>query len=180
MAAINELVLHYLYNLTVGRVWLEQLVTLASVYLGWAIIAIILIIFLRRQREQPIAITELIFATSTAGVAWLAAQLIKWWWPAARPFAELTDITPLISASGNAFPSGHAAFFFALALAVYVVDRKFGQWLIFGATIISLARIMAGIHWPLDILGGLALAIFTAAGALLVARLINPGFGHDR
>ena len=178
---MNELALRYLYNLTAGRVWLEQLVTLAGVYLGWAIVVLVLIIYFYRARERLAAGPELIFVASTASAAWFIAHLIKWLWPSTRPLAALPDITPLFAPGGaNAFPSGHAAFFFALALAVYLVDRKFGQWLIIGATIISLARVMAGVHWPLDVLGGLALAIFTTAAALFLTRLINPGFGHER
>ncbi len=176
---MNELILRYLYNLTAGRVWLESSVIFSSVYLGWSMAVLVLIIFLRRQREHPEAPTELIFAASAASGAWLAARLIKWWWLTSRPFVRLADITPLFNpGDSNSFPSGHAAFFFALALAVYAVDQKFGQWLIAGATIISLARVMAGVHWPLDILGGLALAIFVVPLALFIARSVDPGFGR--
>ena len=55
---MNELILRYLYNLTAGRVWLESSVIFSSVYLGWSMAVLVLIIFLRRQREHPEAPTE--------------------------------------------------------------------------------------------------------------------------
>jgi len=176
---MNEIILRYLYNLVHGHGWLEALTIFSSVYLGWIIVVLVLIIFFYRAQERLMAVTELIFAMSTASVAWLIAHAIKWLYPVARPLAALPDIAPLFAPSGvNAFPSGHAVFFFALALAIFIVDRKLGQWLIFAATIISVARVAAGVHWPLDILGGLALAIFIVAGSSFIMRLIHPGFGR--
>lgn len=176
---MNELVFRALYNFVHGRAGLEMTTIFSGVYLGWIILTLVLIIFLQRARTRREAAAELIFSISTASVAWLVAHLIKWFWPVARPAAALGDITPLFTPGGvGAFPSGHAVFFFALALAVFIVDRRFGQWLIAAAVVISAARIAAGVHWPLDILGGLALAIFVTAIASFIIRLINPGFGR--
>jgi len=176
---MNELIFRYLYNLVHDYGWLEAVTIFSSVYLGWAIIVLVVMIFMFRSQREATAVTELIFVMSTASVAWFIAHLIKWLWPVARPFAALPEINPLFMPGGaGAFPSGHAVFFFALALSVFIVDRRLGQWLIFAATVIGAARVAAGVHWPLDILGGLALAIFAVAGAAFIMRLIHPGFGR--
>jgi membrane-associated phospholipid phosphatase len=56
------------------------------------------------------------------------------------------------------FPSGHAAAAFALA-GIWVMALKGRRLLRFGllllATLVSLSRIMVGVHWPLDILWGM-------------------------
>jgi len=175
---MNEIIFRYLYTLTAESVWLGPVVIFVSVYLGWLMMGLVLIIFARR-REKSETLPELFFAGGTAAGAWLAAQVIKLVWPVARPFVKLADLTPFITVSDqSSFPSGHATFFFALALAVYAVDQKLGQWLIAGAVAIGLARVMAGVHWPLDILGGMTVAIFTVPLVLFFIRLFKPGFGR--
>ena len=135
--------------------------------------------FLLIHKEKKRGTQELVMMLAVAGLAWTVGHFLKDIFNTARPFVSLSDAIKLIPHEADgAFPSGHAVFFFALALSVYIVDRQFGQWLIFAATIIGVARVMAGVHWPLDILGGLALAIFAVAIASFIMRLIHPGFGR--
>jgi len=75
-----------------------------------------------------------------------------------RPF-EVYGFAPLIAESGSSFPSGHAAWFFALAMAVWFANRKWGWWFFAAATLIGIARIYAGVHWPLDIIGGAVIGV---------------------
>lgn len=85
-----------------------------------------------------------------------------------RPPQELR----LAVQEGYAFPSGHAqgstAFWGFLALRV----NKPLAWL--GAAImvllISFSRIYLGVHWPIDILGGLAIGIVLLAAYSLIAK----------
>ena len=49
--------------------------------------------------------------------------------------------------------------FFALATAVWFANRKWGAWYFILATLMGIARIYAGVHWPLDIIGGAAIGI---------------------
>ncbi len=161
---MNELVLRYFYNLTAASAGLQFFVEVVNNYLVWLVIAIVVISFARVMRERPAAARELGFvAVATLG-AWFVSQLVKWLWPVARPFIALPDITPFLSpSSAGSFPSGHATFFFALALSVHVVNPKLGRWLTLAAAVVSVTRVMAGIHWPLDILGGLVLAIIAVS-----------------
>ena len=57
----------------------------------------------------------------------------------------------------GAFPSSHATVFAALGMAIYLRDKKAGRWFLAGAVVIGLARIVAGVHYPLDILAGFLL-----------------------
>ncbi len=41
-------------------------------------------------------------------------------------------------------------------------DRKLGWWLFAGAALMGVARVVGGIHWPSDILGGAVIGIVTA------------------
>ena len=78
-----------------------------------------------------------------------------------RPYLAL-DLPTLIQQPDYSFPSGHATFFFALALSLYYTDRRLGVIMFLLAGFISLARVMAGVHYPLDILAGALVGLATA------------------
>jgi membrane-associated phospholipid phosphatase len=71
-----------------------------------------------------------------------------------RPFDALSVVHPLFPESGFGFPSGHATFFSALAASMYLYHKKLGIVLAIGALLIGLSRIIGGVHFPFDILGG--------------------------
>ncbi|MDI6869465.1 MAG: phosphatase PAP2 family protein [Coprothermobacterota bacterium] len=82
-----------------------------------------------------------------------------------RPFIILENVhklllTPL-SENFQSFPSGHAIFFFALSMVLYRFDKKLGTWFLAASTIMGIARIFVGVHWPSDILGGAILGMIT-------------------
>ena len=82
-------------------------------------------------------------------------EIIRFFFPRQRPFVVL-PITNLITDNSSSFPSGHSAYIMALALVVYAMNKKWG-WTFIGLSIlVGLGRIMAGVHWPTDILGGFA------------------------
>lgn len=94
-------------------------------------------------------------------VAWFAGYVLKEIIRSSRPFVRFTDVHSLFIETGYAFPSGHATFFAALATALYFVNKKVGYLFGFFALLIGLARVIAGVHFPLDILGGFALGMLT-------------------
>lgn len=87
-----------------------------------------------------------------------------------RPF-ETLGVQALLSESSSSFPSGHAAFFFALAMTGFYYGRRLEWWIFALALAIGFSRILAGVHWPLDVLGGMGIGILSGA---LVHRLIKP------
>lgn len=71
----------------------------------------------------------------------------------------------------SSFPSDHAALFFALAVGLYLADRRFGIFaLAWSAIVICLPRIYLGFHYPSDIVAGaiLGTVIAVAVSALRV------------
>lgn len=70
-----------------------------------------------------------------------------------RPF-EVLDYTPLISVSPFSFPSGHAATFLCMALVSGWYIPKYRMFFLVFALLISVSRILVGVHTPLDILAG--------------------------
>jgi len=83
-----------------------------------------------------------------------------------RPRPELTDtVIPLIShIPDNSFPSGHAIYAGASVTAAFLFLRnKTIAWvLLFLGFVMVLCRVMAGIHYPGDIIAGVSVGIGSA------------------
>ena len=91
-----------------------------------------------------------------------------------RPFVDL-DVTLLFyEPTDSSFPSNSAAAAFAVAAAVWGVNRGIGRALFAVAAIYGLARVYAGVHYPLDIMGGAVIGIGVAYAAHRVRRLVEP------
>lgn len=92
----------------------------------------------------------------------LIAEAIQFLFFRARPFVEL-NLTPVFN-HGNvaSLPSGHASIFFALAFAIFLFDKKWGSIFLVGAFLMGVARVAAGVHWPLDIIAGALIGILSA------------------
>ncbi|MCU0374360.1 MAG: phosphatase PAP2 family protein [Chitinophagaceae bacterium] len=64
------------------------------------------------------------------------------------------------------FTSSHAANHFALAMFVYLTlvplyGKKLVRWMFVWAAAICYAQMYVGVHYPLDILGGVAVGLFS-------------------
>ena len=159
--ALNSLAGH-------GMTW-DQLIVFFGAYAQYPIgLALVILAFWSRQYRMFVA------AFGAALVARLGVKtLILVFVHRARPFIDLANVRNLIGAdiseNFQSFPSGHAIFFFALAMAVYMYDKRSGWWFFVFATLMGAARVAGGIHWPSDIVGGAILGMVTA---WLMVRLI--------
>ena len=91
-----------------------------------------------------------------------------------RPFDAIEGLEPIIShVSTPSFPSGHMMFLIPLALVIYYLRPKIGVWFIVGTLVMGISRVIVGVHWPLDILGGFILdgIAFYAAKFVLEKRI---------
>jgi undecaprenyl-diphosphatase len=70
-----------------------------------------------------------------------------------RPFNSL-DIIPLYNEIGFSFPSQHSAVFATIATCAFFLNKKLGIIFIVISVLVGLSRIVIGVHYPLDILGG--------------------------
>ena len=87
----------------------------------------------------------------------------------------------LVTASSTAFPSGHTttATTIATALAVIAWPTRWRWPVIAAAAVFSLAmavsRVYLGVHWPSDVVGGLALGFTIAMTVRLLLPWPSPG-----
>ncbi|GMU74345.1 MAG: hypothetical protein AMXMBFR44_5420 [Candidatus Campbellbacteria bacterium] len=87
--------------------------------------------------------------------------LIRFFFESPRPL-WVYDIPYLFEKTSNSFPSGHTMFAFSLATAIYFFGNKKIAYMLYASGLfIGVARIIAGVHYPLDILGGIVLGTVT-------------------
>lgn len=103
-----------------------------------------------------------VIATS-AIVSWTTSLVLKIIFSSSRPFVLFTDINSLIDYGWNdSFPSGHAMFFSALATSIFFYYKKVGSVYIIFAFLIGIARVVAGIHFPVDVIFGWFFGVLVA------------------
>ena len=109
-------------------------------------------------------------------VAWTFSEIIKYAFPTLRPF-QVEHLVPLTSTVpwDGAFPSGHTALAFALSVTILKHDRKVGVLYLIMAGLVGVARIMAHVHYPIDIIGGalLGTVISRLTSGKHFVRLLN-------
>ena len=95
---------------------------------------------------------------SAAILALVVVAILKEFFGVARPFIGISEVNPLFLIGGfDSFPSGHATFFAALATTISMYHRMVGRVFWISLVVIALARVVAGVHTPVDILGGVIL-----------------------
>jgi undecaprenyl-diphosphatase len=128
-----------------------------------AVLVALLFLFPWRTRRVPRR-RAAVAATAAAGLALLIAQPIADLIDRPRPFVAHPGASQLLidRSSDPSFPSDHATFAFAIAVAVWKYDRTIGA--VFGALaiLLSAARVYVGTHYPGDVLGGAVLGAMVA------------------
>jgi undecaprenyl-diphosphatase len=168
---VNNSIFFFFYNLAHQSIFFDGVVVFLAVYFPYIVILLAGIFLLFHHEvfsaENPFKAfiqkwKEIMLVFFSGIFAWVLAYGLKFLFHTGRPFDVLPKVISLFPETGYAFPSGHATFFMALAIALFFSHKKAGYWFIFFAVIIGIARIIAGVHFPIDILGGFALGFFIA------------------
>ena len=155
---MNNAIFYFFYSWAHRLEFFDQAVVFVAILFPYLVVLLALsyLLFYRKSFR------EFVFVFFTAGLAAVFSKLLKILIQAPRPVFDLPDIQTLFLKTSYAFPSDHATFFMALAFAIFFLHKKTGYVFMFFALLIGLARIVAGVHFPLDILGGFALGIAVA------------------
>ena len=108
---------------------------------------------------------------AVATVAALAVNaLIGLAWYHDRPFVAHIGHTFLRHSADSSFPSDHGTIMFTVALVLAFsrepVSSRFGRSLLPLAVVVAWSRVFLGVHWPMDMLG----AVVVALGVALLFR----------
>ncbi|MFH1997340.1 MAG: undecaprenyl-diphosphatase [Patescibacteria group bacterium] len=154
-------------NLAEKNIWLDSFIMFCAEYLIFVLILIVIYLFFNfRKTNQKYKLFFL--ASGSAVVSWLVNQWIALFYFRQRPFITHDVIQLVHHSPSKSFPSDHTAVAFALALSIYLLNKKWGVIALIFAFFIAFSRIFCGLHYPLDILSG----IITASASILLLRKI--------
>jgi len=166
---MDLIIFQFFHNFAGRYAFLDSVGIFFAKYLPYLMV-IALIIFLLKQKGWQNQIYLFIQMALAAILSrGLFTEIIRFLYNRERPFSAL-GFQPLISDSHPSFPSGHMTFYFALALVIFYVNRRWGRWFLILTILVGLARIFVGVHWPSDILGGIAVAIISF---LIITKLLK-------
>lgn len=111
------------------------------------------------EKERGIAL-KVMMSVVVAGVL---AVVLKELFMLPRPFAieEKSAMAGLTALSG--FPSFHSALAFSAATTVTLRKKNFGIILMILAGLVCVGRVMANVHYPVDVLAGVIIGVMVAS-----------------
>ncbi|MFA5791418.1 MAG: phosphatase PAP2 family protein [Candidatus Paceibacterota bacterium] len=152
---MNNQIFYFFYNLAHQSEIFDKIVIFFAVYFPYIVVILAGLFLIKKWKE--------FFIVFFSGVlAWILAVILKNLFHIPRPVLSLYDIHPLFTKTTFSFPSEHSMLFFAFATAIFLFHKKAGYFFMFFAFIIGISRIIAGVHFPLDIFGGFVLGALVA------------------
>ncbi len=132
----------------------------ADLGLVWLLIAVLMT--LRRRSDEKAVVLGVVAALVLSEVA---SDVLKLVVARPRPAWGVSAYSGVVPWAVFSFPSTHAARSFAAAV---VLRRNSSRWSAVGlfglACLIGISRVVLGLHWPSDVLGGAVLGLGTGAG----------------
>jgi len=158
--------------------WLASLIAVRS---SWLCVAIVAWVAWRRPSQRAYLMATLFAVGAAALLAHALAAKINM----PRPFVVGLSPSYIDHGARGSMPSAHATVMFTLALVLGLrAPLRLVAWCIFAIALITgWARVYVGVHFPLDVAGGLLLAV--AIGAVfaglhaLVRRFVQPMIARE-
>ena len=149
----------------------------ASDYLTPAILAFALIALWFGERDAEVRLRQQVgvfVALSSMGLSGLVVFILNMFYFRPRPFVDLDVNLLFYQPTDSSFPANSAAAAFGMAFGIWGVNRRLGWFAIGVAGLYGLARVYAGVHYPLDILAGAAIAAVVVFAVFRISDLVMP------
>lgn len=158
-----DIKIFYFFNNFAGKYRIiDALIIFFANYLQYLLIIFFLLFLLfsfysKRKKIRIFFVTIISSIVARLG----ATEIIRFFYHRPRPFL-IYNVHQLISENRPSFPSGHATFFFAMATAIYFYNKKWGVGFFIASIVMNVSRIMAGVHYPSDVIAGMIIGIIIA------------------
>ena len=177
MTSIDLVVFQFLNGLAGKFLLTDWLFIFLAEYLIYVLTALFIFFLLKitdwKRRAYMLYLGVLAVVLSRG----IATPLIRFFFEKPRPFVALELETLVSHIPTSSFPSGHITFILPLAIALWYINKRAGAWSLVGVLLIGASRIIAGLHWPTDIVGGL----FVGAICFAIAQaVLERAFGSKK
>ena len=164
---MNIILFNFFFSLsTIPMIaWLALFISNIFIYL-LAISAIVISFFIKRDIFYPILIL------GSGASAWVVSYFLKMITMIPRPFVFL-NLTPLFFESGFSFPSSHVTVISAISTIVWSIDHRLGVVFFVFTILIAISRMIIGVHYPMDVIGGLFFGILIGLSAIWFYNILN-------
>ncbi|MBU2633166.1 phosphatase PAP2 family protein [Patescibacteria group bacterium] len=162
--------LFFLNNLVDKSQIFDALVIFFASYLQYFLIVVFCLLlyfwaYTKREKFYLFGITVVSAIVARFGIT----EIIRFFYHRPRPFL-VYQLNQLMSNNNWSFPSGHSAFFFAMATAIYLYNKKWGIGFFIATILMNISRVIAGVHYPSDILGGMVVGVAVACAVFYLFR----------
>ena len=152
----------------------DTLLIFSAQYLPFLIVIVAILFMAKLEILLWRSAVALLFSASV--IAFVTDKILNLIVFSPRPFV-IKDVVPLFPhLADNGFPSEHVLFAMVIASVVFVYNRKLGVALGILALIVGLARVAANVHHPIDVIGGIVIAVtstFCAHWVLSLQKVKN-------
>lgn len=139
------------------RIMADGLVVPVVIIAAWALLA---------RLPKKVRFERIARGVVTGLVALLLAKILSLFYQEGeRPFVELGVQAKAAYLNNPGFPSDHVLFVFCITLVVWAAtkDKKISLTLLVLSILVALGRVLALVHTPLDVAGGIFCAVVAAS-----------------
>jgi len=191
---LNAKIFFYLNHMAGKSILFDKMVVFCGHYLPYILIVVVVLMFsitfFSLDGEKTLETTRFVVTIGAPSfiLATIFTKLIRIYHYSPRPFVNNPIRQLLYHSDVSSFPSMHATFFFTLATVICVFNKKkiidskghpllSKSWPFFiGAILISIARVIGGVHWPADVVAGAVLGIFSVEVIYFVVSKVFKKF----
>lgn len=160
---------NYIFNLFFSLsnlVWIKDASILLSDTITYLLVVCVIVFIF--YKKEFIFRNLILLSTVTVG-SWVVSKILKSIFHINRPFVAM-NFTPIVPESGFSFPSSHATVCMALVVLAFSFNKKLGMLFLVLSILIGASRMVLGVHYPTDILGGFILG---AVFGLIIVRFFK-------
>lgn len=162
-----------IFNLSRRFEILDRLMVFTTVYVIYLSVLLTVLLALKGGAKEKKA-----FLLTILGIpaAFLLINLIHLIVSKPRPFVAL-NLSPLITEpTYHTFPSIHATIMAIIAFSYAYFKSKWAPFFLLLMLWVGVSRIFVGVHYPLDILGGIAVGILAIFISLKIKKFLGKFF----